>query len=82
MPRVVIVIIVIALTVYALIEAIGADPGRVRLMPRWLWLAAIACLPGVGAIGWLALGRPAGGAPRPPRRPIAPDDDADFLRGL
>ncbi len=82
MPRVVIVIIVIALTVYALIEAIGADQARVRLMPRWLWLAAIACLPGVGALGWLALGRPTGGTPRPPNRPIAPDDDADFLRGL
>lgn len=83
MPRVVIVIIVIAITVYALVEAFGASSARVRLMPKWLWIAAIVCLPGLGAIGWLLLGRPTGRSPGSgDHRPIAPDDDPDFLRRL
>ncbi|RXW33115.1 PLD nuclease N-terminal domain-containing protein [Propioniciclava flava] len=83
MPRVLLVIAVIAVILYALIEAIQADGDRVRLMPRWLWIVAIVLLPGIGALGWLVVGRPprrgSGGAPR---RPIAPDDDPDFLRRL
>ena len=69
--------------VYALIDASQADARRVKLMPRWLWFAAIIGLPGLGALAWLFLGRP--GRPQlpgGPRRPIAPDDDPDFLRGL
>jgi len=88
MPRIVLVVALIALVVYALVEALSSDPDRVRLMPRWLWIAAILALPGLGAIGWLVLGRP-GRGPAPPgplgpsgRRPLAPDDDPDFLRGL
>ena len=83
MPRVVLVIILIALIIYSLIEAGQADADRIRLMPRWLWIVAILLLPGVGAAGWLLLGRPLG---RPgsggSHRPIAPDDDPDFLRRL
>ncbi len=85
MPRILAVVLLVALVVYALIDASQARPDRVRLMPRWLWVVAIVFLPGVGALGWLMLGRP----PRrplppgpPPQRPIAPDDDPDFLRRL
>lgn len=70
--------------VYALVEAFQADQTRIRLMPRWLWVAAIICLPGAGAVGWFVLGRPArgGGDGGERLRPIAPDDDPDFLRRL
>lgn len=81
MPRIVAVVLLVALVVYALIDATQADGGRVRLMPRWLWLVAIVLLPGAGAVGWLAFGRPTGRR-LPPGRPMAPDDDPDFLRGL
>ena len=82
MPRVLLVIAVIAVILYALIEAIQADGDRVRLMPRWLWIVAIVLLPGVGALAWLILGRPLYSGPPSGGRPTAPDDDVDFLRGL
>lgn len=84
MPRVLAVLIAIALVVYALIEVAWADPNRIRLMPRWLWVFVIVCLPVAGAVFWLVAGRPAG--PQSPhgggRQPMAPDDDPDFLRRL
>ena len=79
MPRVVIVIVIVAVTVYALVEATQAHPNRTRLLPRWLWFVAIIALPILGPVGWFALGRP---VPQVRRPPIAPDDDPDFLRGL
>ena len=84
MPRVILVIALIALILYALIEAVQADRDRVRLMPRWLWIVAILLLPGVGAAGWLLAGRPRarGHGGGEPGRPLAPDDDPDFLRRL
>lgn len=83
MPRVLLVIVIIAVTVYAFVEAMQADPHRVRVMPRWLWFVAILVVPILGPVCWFALGRPAGGiGPGPQRRQIAPDDDPDFLRGL
>lgn len=82
MARVVLVVFVVALTVYALIDLSQADGRRVRLMPRWLWAVAIL-VPAVGALAWLFFGRPQGrNLPPGQRRPIAPDDDPDFLRGL
>lgn len=82
MPRVLAVVLYVALVVYALIDLSQAEGSRVRLMPRWLWAVAIL-IPYVGALGWLFLGRPnRRQLPPGPRRPIAPDDDADFLRGL
>lgn len=81
MGRVLLALAVIALVVYTLIEVAQADTGRIRLMPRWLWVFAIVCLPVVGSLMWLFVGRPV--APtKPLPRPQAPDDDIDFLRGL
>lgn len=69
--------------IYALVEAFQARESAIRLMPRWLWVAAIICLPGVGAVCWFAFGRPRRPTPgRDSSRPTAPDDDPDFLRGL
>lgn len=71
------------LMVYCVVEVAQSDAMRVRLMPRWLWAVTVICLPGLGAIAWLLLGRPvnrSSGPRRPP--PKAPDDDPDFLRGL
>lgn len=81
MPRILPVVLLALLVIYCLIEVAQADPDRVRTLPRWLWVALIILLPGVGAIGWLIAGRPRRTQP-PPTRPRAPDDDPDFLRGL
>ena len=84
MPRVLAVLLAIALIVYALIEVAWAEPHRIRLMPRWLWVFVIVCLPVAGAILWLLAGRPInpGGSGGGRGRPMAPDDDPDFLRRL
>ncbi|MBB1493984.1 PLDc N-terminal domain-containing protein [Propioniciclava sp. MC1595] len=84
MPRVLLVLAIVAVTVYALVEAAQTPANRTRLMPRWLWFVAIVALPVVGPVGWFAVGRPPGGGIAGPGRrpPIAPDDDPDFLRRL
>ena len=85
MGRILPIIIVALLMIYCVVEVAQAPPLAVRRMPRWLWATAIICLPLVGAVAWLLLGRPNAttlGTRKPPRRPTAPDDDVDFLRGL
>ncbi|MFL6027315.1 MAG: PLD nuclease N-terminal domain-containing protein [Friedmanniella sp.] len=79
------IIIMALLMIYCVVEVAQAPPFAVRRMPRWLWAVAIICLPLVGAVSWLLLGRPNAqtlGKRKPPKRPTAPDDDVDFLRGL
>jgi Phospholipase_D-nuclease N-terminal len=79
------IIVVALLTIYCVVEVAQAQPYAVRRMPRWLWATAVICLPLVGAVGWLLLGRPnakSRGKQTSKPRPKAPDDDVDFLRGL
>lgn len=79
------IIMIALLTIYCVVEVAQAPPYAVRRMPRWLWATAVICLPLVGAVSWLLLGRPTsttrGNAKKRPQ-PKAPDDDVDFLRGL
>lgn len=78
-------VIVALLTVYCVVEVAQAPPFAVRRMPRWLWATVVICLPLMGALCWLFLGRPtaeSSGRRRGNLRPSAPDDDVDFLRGL
>jgi sorbitol-specific phosphotransferase system component IIC len=80
------IIIVALLMIYCVVEVAQAPRYAVRRMPRWAWATVVICLPLAGAVGWLFLGRPnaesLGKKTRPERRPAAPDDDPDFLRGL
>lgn len=82
MPRlaVIIAIIWLAITIYSLVDVSMIDRGRVRGVPKGLWIVIILILPLVGAVMWFALGRGRGSANT--SRVIAPDDDPDFLRGL
>lgn len=76
-------IIVALLTIYCVVEVAQARADTVRRMPKWMWAVTVICLPVVGAICWLVLGRPnKQSIDKADRRPIAPDDDPDFLRGL
>ena len=87
----------IALTVVALISCLSAEDGDLRALPRWAWIIIILLFPLVGSIAYLVAGKPVkSGAPRSgtwrpgagfpeaerPKRPIAPDDDPEFLRQL
>ncbi|MEV0126846.1 PLD nuclease N-terminal domain-containing protein [Dactylosporangium sp. NPDC050688] len=85
-------LIVLVATLVALIDCLSTDRDDVRGLPKVLWCLVILLLPVVGVIAWFFAGRPltteqhAGVASTGPRRrptkPLAPDDDPDFLRGI
>jgi len=84
------VLLVVALTVYCLVNCLQSGEEEVRTLPRWGWVVVVLVLPLVGGLAYLLAGRPLaavsgpGGGPRVPgkRRPQGPDDDDEFLRGL
>ncbi len=87
MGKVLIFLIPIALTIYAVIDAIQTEDTKVQYLPKLAWLVLILLFTPVGAIAWLITGRQRG--PRSGRRgstyptaPQGPDDDPDFLRNL
>lgn len=84
--RFLVALAVIAITVYSVIDCVRAEDRQRRGLPAWLWVTVIIVLPGVGGLVWLLVSRTAPD-PRPrgyarPSRPVAPDDDPDFLAGL
>lgn len=80
----------IVLAVCALISCLSAEEGTIRALPRIAWVLIILFFPLVGSIAWFVAGRepgarasgPAGGTVERPRRPLAPDDDPEFLRSV
>jgi hypothetical protein len=85
----------LVLAVFALISCLSAEDGEVRALPRWAWVVIILFFPLLGSIAYFAAGRPVkpgtragtwrpGGFPEAarPKRPLAPDDDPEFLRQL
>lgn len=84
----------IALLAIALIDCLSTDREEIRTLPKTAWVLIILLLPAVGPGVWFASGRPApsltplddplrGNDPaRTKPRPIAPDDDPEFLRSL
>jgi energy-coupling factor transporter transmembrane protein EcfT len=84
--RLLIYVIPIALTLYSFFDVARTPQEEVRRLPKWAWLLLVLLLfyGALGAIAWLALGRP---KREPGARPgrgkiIPPDDDPDFLRKL
>lgn len=80
-------LIVLVAWLYGMVDCALSDRRTVRGgIPKPLWFL-IAVLPAVGTALWFAFGRPRGTTPPrggdgKGRRPLAPDDDPDFLRGL
>ncbi len=87
----------LALMVFALIDCLSTDEHEIRALPRVVWVFIILLFSPLGAIAWLLAGRPqrdpaarraswlpGNGFPAAsrPRRPLAPDDDPEFLRDL
>ena len=85
----------LALMVVALIDCLSADQDEIRNLPKIVWVLLILLFSPIGAIVWFVAGRPQhrptgpAGAWKPgagfpeserPRRPLAPDDDPEFLR--
>jgi hypothetical protein len=84
--RVLPIVVAIALLVYALIDCLQTDSARFRSLNRVAWIAIIVVVPLIGPILWLVIGknraRPQRRPTAPPARPLAPDDDPEFLRHL
>lgn len=86
----------VVLAVIALISCISAEDGELRGLPKIAWVFVILLFPLVGSIVYFVAGRPlpttyrpglwrvGGGFPESgrPRRPLAPDDDPEFLRSI
>jgi hypothetical protein len=86
----------IALVVIALIDCLSSDESEIRALPKVIWVFLILLFAPIGPIVWFVAGRPqrakaasnswapGGGFPEStrPKRPIAPDDDPEFLRGI
>jgi outer membrane biosynthesis protein TonB len=82
-------LISLALSVYALFSCIQTSDEDVPHLPKLVWIVLIVFVPFVGPIVWLLMLRTQLGrrdrAVRPPKpgsRPVAPDDDPDFLKTL
>ena len=82
-------LISLVLSVYALFSCLQTREQDVPYLPKLAWVVLIVFVPFVGPIVWLLVARTTGTAqrerPRPattPSRPVAPDDDPDFLASL
>ncbi|WP_112247663.1 PLD nuclease N-terminal domain-containing protein [Kribbella monticola] len=84
-------LISLALTIYALFSCIQTRDEDVPYLPKLVWILLIVFVPFAGPIVWLlmvryydrqqvAVTRPA--PKRTSSRPLAPDDDPDFLASL
>ncbi|MGJ3189323.1 hypothetical protein FQP90_12465 [Paenarthrobacter nitroguajacolicus] len=84
MPRVIGVVVVLVIFVYALVDVIRTDRHQTRGISKTAWIIVMILLPLLGAILWFIFGRPYGRPTAQPirRHPTAPDDDPEFLRNL
>ena len=73
--------------VWAILDVIATEETMIRSLPKSMWLLLVIMLPSIGAVAWIALGRPAGVGWRPgdtgyraPRRATGPEDRDDWNR--
>ena len=84
----------VVLAACALVSCLSAEDGEPRVLARLTWVLVILLIPLIGPIAWFLAGRHAGRATaggswpfvrfpeRRHQRPLAPDDDPDFLRSI
>ncbi|HET7474676.1 MAG TPA: PLD nuclease N-terminal domain-containing protein [Dermatophilaceae bacterium] len=94
MPRVLLALAMLALTIYAAVDCVQTEESSVRGLPKIVWVLLILLFPPAGPIAWFLAGRPKavprsgragpGGFGRDgrPSGPRGPDDDPDFLRNI
>ncbi|MFF0293382.1 PLD nuclease N-terminal domain-containing protein [Kitasatospora sp. NPDC004615] len=94
--RVVPTVALLALWVWAFIDCLTTPEDEIRHLPKVVWVIIVLLFPLVGSIAWLVAGKdraaarrrrgswpsgPAAGFPER-GRPLAPDDDPEFLASL
>ena len=75
-------IIIAMLMIYCVVEVAQSPGNAVRHMPKWMWAVVVICLPLVGSVLWLLLGRPNRESLGEHNPAVGPDDDPDFLGRL
>lgn len=68
------IVIAVAFTLYALVDAAMTDHNRARGVPKSVWVVLIVVLPVLGGILWFVIGRGDGSE----AQRNAPDDDPRF----
>ncbi|RKN09785.1 PLD nuclease N-terminal domain-containing protein [Streptomyces radicis] len=89
MLRVLLILVPLALVIYALVDCITSDDEDIKHLPKLVWILLIVLGWVVGPVAWILVGRKRG-APRAGgfgRRGagggwVAPDDNPEFLRSL
>jgi hypothetical protein len=97
MLRILPLLLILALTIYAFIDCLNTPEEDVRVLPKPVWALVILLLGTalIGPVAWLVAGKvrhgAGGGAAGGPSRPrggqrrqrfVAPDDNPDFLKSL
>jgi hypothetical protein len=81
MPRFVLYVLIVGLSVYALVDCLQTP--NPKALPKIIWILIIVGLPILGPALWLLFGRSNGrGWGRDDDDVFAPDDDPSFLRDL
>lgn len=82
--------LLLAFTIFCLVDVVRSPNDGVRGLPKTVWVFIVLLFSLPGGVGWLLAGRPKDAAlgitprprSRPTGRPLAPDDDPDFLRSI
>ncbi|WP_380166487.1 PLD nuclease N-terminal domain-containing protein [Jannaschia sp. R86511] len=81
--------LVLAFTVYCVIDVVRSEESDIRGLPKIMWVFVVLLFPLAGGAVWFIAGRPRGTRPpgaerlsRPKPRVLGPDDDPDFLRTI
>lgn len=92
MLRLAVALAALAFIVYCAVDVVQTHDSKVRGLPKIVWVVVVVLIPVIGGLAWLVAGRPHSildglrgdrkGRPGPPRGPLGPDDDPDFLRDL
>jgi hypothetical protein len=80
MPRFVLIVLTIGLSVYALVDCLQTP--NPKALPKLVWIAIIVLVPVIGPVLWLLFGRTNGRGWGRDDDVFAPDDDPSFLRDL
>jgi hypothetical protein len=80
-------LLLLGIWIWAILDVIATDEAMIRSLPKGVWLLLVIILPTIGAVAWIALGRPANVGWRPGdtnyktvRRTVGPEDRADWNR--
>ncbi|GAA4660472.1 hypothetical protein GCM10023347_09990 [Streptomyces chumphonensis] len=87
MLKVLPVLLLLAVWIYAFVECLNTPERDVRKLPKVAWILIILLFTPLGPVAWFLAGRPRRNAPygavrSEERRWVAPDDNPNFLKSL